>query len=313
MMERYGKYKKRIIILAIIFLAAGGCVLFFYNYKKAHTVPEHIYVEDYPEIYAEELRIIFGEDCEIGEKKTFYEEGEVCGCGWITPTEQFDEWEVTYHDWRGETFTQTINNMYSLESLQDSWLKSHLEQYYEKKYLIDYFDEGTFEELTKRTYCYVSIGVGGLSGYTLDTEKEYDRIKAGNRKYKEQLLAAYKNRDTMLRLSELNCEEIYEQYPMIASFNLSIDDPELSGEEKAVHEKAVQDRVLEMIQAIQSETDDTCNLEVNVVSANGHEDLYDGKKSWRYYILQGKQFEPEGEPNISYSFAHAHAYEGIYW
>nr|MDE7283595.1 hypothetical protein [Lachnospiraceae bacterium] len=298
-------------ILAILFLVAAVGFILYFNILE-QKVPVEIYVEDYPEIYAEELRIIFGEDCEIGEKKTFYQEGEICGCGWVDPTIQHDTWEVTYHDRMGETYTQTINNMFSLESLQCSWLKSHLEQYYEKKYLIDYFDEGTLEELTKRSYCHVYIGVDGFS-YTTDTQKEYKRIREGNRKYKEQLLAAYSDRDTLLRLSELNCEEIYNHYPIKTSFHLSIDDIELSGEEKAVHEKVVQERILEMMQAIQSETDNTCNLEVQVVSAHGHEDLYDGAPSWRYYILQGKQFKPEKETNISYDYAHAYAYEGIYW
>ena len=63
-------------------------------------------------------------------------------------------------------------------------------------------------------------------------------------------------------------------------FHLSIDDLELTGEKKAVHVKAVQDRILEMIQVIKNETDDTCNLIVLVDSANGHEDIYDGERSW---------------------------------
>ena len=214
----------------------------------------------------------------------------------------------------GDTYTQTINNMYSLESLQFSWLKSHLEQYYEKKYLNDYFDEGILEELmTISSSCHVYIGVW-VAGYNKQfTKEEHDRINEGNRKYEEQLWAAFSTKDTMLRLWELNCEEIYSQYPIKAFFSLIIYDPELSGEEKTVHEKEVQDRVLEMIQAIQSETKDTCNLRVHVVAANGEEDLYDDARSWQYYILQGKQFEPEGEPNTSYEFAHAYAYEGIYW
>lgn len=333
------KYSKRVLIPVILFfvavIVAGGSILYvnhyrvqvtrheyhnYYNYYGEEPVIAYEYKdeqgsvlkyeEDYPEIYQEELRIIFGEDCEIGEKNTIFVEGDDCDCGISESSYQYDEWEVTYHDWRGETFTQMIDNRHSLQSLQHSWLANHLNQYYEKRYLFDYFDEGTFEEL--RTYCSVHIGFGGYS-YSGDTKEEYDRIGEGNREFKEQLWAAYKNRDTMLRLSELNCEEIYNHYPLYANFHLSIDDRELSGEEKAVHEKAVQGRVLEMIQAIQRETDDTCNLIVQVVSAGAYEDLYDGKKSWRYYILQGKQFEPEGEPNVSYSWAHAYAYEGIYW
>ena len=307
--ERNGYRKKCRKILFLVAAIAVGLLL--YNYKKAHTVPKEIYVENYPEIYAEELRIIFGEDCEIGEKETFYEEGYICGCGDYLPNVQYDTWEVTYHDRSGETFTQTIDNRESLESLQCSWLESHLEQYYEKKYLIDYFDEGTFEELTRKTYCHVDIGFSG-SG-TSDKKEELDRIEAGYWRYQKQLLETYADRDTMLRLSELNCEEIYNHYPLKTSFRLSIDDGELSGEEKAVHEKAVLDRVLEMIQAIQSETDGTCNLVVNVASADGDEDLYDGTHIWLYRVLQGKQFVPEKETYGAYSFAHAYAYEGIYW
>lgn len=315
-LERNGyrkKYRKRVLIPVILFLAAAiAAGLLFYNYKKAHTVPEEIYVEDYPEIYAEELRIIFGEDCEIGEKNTTFIEGDVCGCGHVTPTLQYDTWEVTYHDRSGETFTQTISNRDSLESLQYSWLQKHLKQYYEQKYLIDYFDEEIFEELIRSTYCFVSVGVGA-SGFTMDEKEEYDRIREGNRKYKEQLCETYKNKDTMLHLSELNYEEIYEHYPMKVTFDLSIDGLELSEEEKAVREKAVQDRVLEIIQAIQSETDDTCNLVIQVTSANVHDDLYDGEHTWWYRILQGKQFEPEGKQTKNYDYAHAYAYEGIYW
>lgn len=309
----YRKIYRKQLVKAIIFfaavIAADGIISYFHNHKQEKV---EVYIEDYPQIYAEELRIIFGEDCEIGEKNTVFKEGVDCSCGYTAPALQYDTWEVTYHDWKGETFTQTIDNRKSLESLQYSWLPKHLKQYYEQKYLIDYFDEGTFEELIRRTDCFVFIGVGA-SGFTMDEKEEYDRVKVGNQEYKEQLLAAYRDRDTMLRLSELNYGEIYEHYPMKVTFDLVIDDLELSGEEKAIREKAVQDRVLEIIQAMQSETGDTCNLEVLVTSANVHEDLYDGAQSWRYCILQGKQFEPEGDQTRNYDFAHAYAYEGIYW
>lgn len=38
------EYKLRVIILVILFLLVGGSVFLFYNHKKAHTVPEHIYM-----------------------------------------------------------------------------------------------------------------------------------------------------------------------------------------------------------------------------------------------------------------------------
>ena len=42
----------------------------------------HIYKEDYALIYENELRDMFGPDCEIGEKRTITIEAEDCGCGY---------------------------------------------------------------------------------------------------------------------------------------------------------------------------------------------------------------------------------------
>ncbi len=327
------RYKRRVLIAVIVLLAvvlSGAGIIYFIN-RRQSVVTQYVerrpashekdgviyYQENYPEIYSEELRIIFGEDCKIGEKETIYVEGEECECGYCAAGYQYDTWTVTYHDRDGVTFTQTIDNSNSLESLQLSWLKNHMGRYYEKKYLLDYFEEGTFMGLTetgtaKLTHCTVTVGIGGYS-YTMNQKEEFDRIAAGGQKYQEQLLTAYQNKDTMLRLSELNYEEVYLQFPMKATFFLSIDDKGLSGEEKAVHEKAVQSRVSEMMQEILKDTEYTCNLQVNVNSANGYEDMYDGARDWRYYILQGKQIEPDGEPTIGYSWAHAYAYEGIFW
>lgn len=145
----------------------------------------------------------------------------------------------------------------------------------------------------------------------MDDKEEYDRLAAEGGKYHEQLLTSYQNQDTMLRLPELNYDEAYQQFPMKTKISLSIDDKELSGEEKAVHEEAVKSKVLEMIHEILNDTEHTCNLQVRVNSANGSEDLYDGSRVWQYDILQGKQVELEGYN--SYNRAHAYLYEGIFW
>ena len=128
--NRYGKIYRKQVVKAIIFfvavIAADGIISYFHNHKQEKV---ELYVEDYPEIYAEELRIIFGEDYEIGEKNTVFKEGVDCSCGYTAPTLQYDTWEVTYHDRRGETFTQTINNKDSLEYLQYLWLQRHMKKY----------------------------------------------------------------------------------------------------------------------------------------------------------------------------------------
>lgn len=67
-----------------------------------------------------------------------------------------------------------------------------------------------------------------------------------------------------------------------------------------------------MLQAINEETKQDCNLCVQVCSANKHCNLYDGARDWRYYILQGKRMETENFTK-DYDWEFFYAYEGIYW
>ncbi len=320
------RHRKQITAAVVLFLAiaaAGGGIIYYINRRQAPSQYAgslavsyekdgmDYFSEDYPEIYSEELRIIFGEDYKIGEKETLYMEGEECDCGYCSTGYQHDTWKVTYHDREGETFTQTIDNMYNLESLQFTWLKNHLAQYYDKKYVAKYFEEGILKEPSSDGhYCTVTIGIGGGS-YTMDEKEEYDKLTAAGWKYREQLLASYQNKDTMLRLPELSYDKVYQQFPMQTTISLSIDDKELSGEEKAAHEEAVKSKVLDMIHEILKDTEHTCNLQVRVNSAKGYEDLYDGSRVWKYDILQGKQVELEGYND--YDRACDYLYKGIFW
>lgn len=302
--------KTVLILLVILMVLAAGCM------RQEPEYDTNYYTDDYSEMYKSELQIIFGEDYEIGEKETITVEGEDCDCGYHADGYEYNEWKISYQDRNGQTFTQTLNNMSSLESQQLSWLGNQLGQYYTQKYLIDFFEEGTFEDLVigeshGRTYC--SVGIGSpVYSYTSDLKEEFERIQEAGKKYKEQLLKKLQDEKNMLRLQEIDYENIFNYYPVKVGFYLSIDDVALAGVEKAEFEKAVQKRVLEMIQAIKQETNDTCNLRVQVNSANGHCDLYDGSRDWRYFILQGEQIKPENTFD-GLEWAFFYAYEGIYW
>ena len=70
----------------------------FYN---RHAIKTICYTEDYTELYEEELRLIFGEDYQIGEKETITIEGEDCSCGYHSDTYIYDQWEISYEDQLG--------------------------------------------------------------------------------------------------------------------------------------------------------------------------------------------------------------------
>ena len=297
------KRKKIILILALILLAALAA-LGAGSMKQKPDYDTSYYTDDYPKIYKNQLQVIFGEDYVIGEKETIMIEGEDCDCGYHANGYEYNEWKISYQDQNGQTYEQTLDNKTSLEAQQISWLASQLEQCYTQRYLIDFFEEGTFN---------CSVGIGSPVGsYTSDKKEEFDRIQEAGEGYKEQLLKQLQDEKNMLRLQEVDYENIFNCFPVEVRFYLSIDDEALSGAEKADFEKAVQERVVEMIQAIKQETGDTCNLRIQVNSAHGQCDLYDGSRDWRYFILQGEQIKPENtfdglEWEIFY------AYEGIYW
>lgn len=309
------KRKKAVLILALILVAAlaalGAGII-----RQKPEYDTHYYTDDYPEIYKNQLQIIFGEDYVIGEKETIVIEGEDCDCGYHADGYEYNEWKISYQDQSGQTYEQTLDNKTSLESQQLSWLRSQLAQYYTQKYLIDFFKEGTFEDLSAgekhgRTYCSITIG-SPVGSYTSDQKEEFERIQEAGNRYKEQLLKQLQEEKNMLRLQEVDYENIFICFPVEVSLHLCIDDETLSGVEKEDFEKAVQERVMEMIQAIKQETGDTCNLRIQVNSAHGQCDLYDGSRDWRYFILQGEQIKLENtfdglEWEIFY------AYEGIYW
>ncbi len=96
------KRKKMILILlsffCLIIITMAVMGIFFYN---RHAIKTICYTEDYTELYEEELRLIFGEDYQIGEKETITIEGEDCSCGYHSDTYIYDQWEISYEDQLG--------------------------------------------------------------------------------------------------------------------------------------------------------------------------------------------------------------------
>lgn len=297
------------IFAALMILIVVGSL--GYRYWEKHRV--FYYRDDYAKDYEKQLEIIFGPDYEISEKERIVIEGEVCGCGWYTNGVEYDRWEITYKDQYGREFTQILSNKESLETQQLTWLEEQLEQYYKQKYMIEYFEERTFEDLSLdnkhgRTYCFM-FWASRVSSYTMDKEKEFHRIEKLGRQYKKELLSSLQNEENMICLYDLNYEEIFNRFPLEIHMGFSIDDSELTGEEQAKFEKNVQAEILEMMDAVNEETGFSCNLDVYVRRPNGADVLYDGAKDWRYYIIRGNKVEKVSDFNWECFYA----YEGIFW
>lgn len=309
------KRKKKILISLSIFgfIIIAVMAVMGISYYNRHAIKTIYCTEDYTEMYEEELRLIFGEDYQILEKKTVTLEGEDCSCGYHSDTYIYDQWIISYEDQSGQKYTQILNNKNDLENQQIRWLKEQLEQHYKKQFLVDCFEEGTFQDLSVeengRTYCFTFLG-NPVNSFKGGEEEAFERAhKAGDR-YWEQLLNTLGDKENMIHLWELDYEQIFRDFPVKVSLHLSIDDLELSGEEKAEFERAVKEKTLQMIEEIKEESGYTCNLVVSICCSQGKEKLYDGESDWYYYILQGEPFETG---NGNYDWKLFESYEGLFW
>lgn len=302
----------------LIFLAVFICTAIHTGITLYKNIP-HVYTDDYPTIYQNQLRIMFGPDYQIGEKKTIHIKAENCDCGFHTDGYLYNEWNITYEDQNGSVYTQTLNNRTDLAYQQLSWLQNQLSAYYKQKYFLNRFPEGTFQGLSTddyfgKSYCFISIGYP-VSSYTSDLRDEYERTKEKGMNYKEQLLKSLADDENLICFYKLDYANIFNTFPMYVSIDLSMDDPQLQGKEKELHEEKLRNDILDIMEEINGDTNDTANLTLYISSDNGSCDLYDGSRSWRYYILLGKPFEAKNSKNIqqSYDWQLYYAYEGIYW
>ena len=313
--------KKAILISSIIFVLIIAavtvvmCISHDNTYDNSHEIKTIYCTEDYPELYKEELRIIFGENYRIGEKETITQEGEDCGCGFYMDTYIYDRWKVTYEDRLGQEYTQTLNNIDTLEDQQIKWLKEQLMQHYKKQFMIEYFEEGTLQELSVeengRTHCFVFLGNPAKSSTSAEKEA-YERAKEAGRIYWKQLLESLGNKENMIHLWELDYQQIFRDFPMYVSISLCIDDEELTGDEKAELVESVREKTLQMMEAINEESGYTCNLDVDLFCSWSEENLYDGKWKWQWYFLQGEPIETDIDFK-GYTYELFDSYEGVFW
>lgn len=310
---------KKVILFSLIFfvliIAAVAVVMGISHdntYDNSHEIKTTYYTEDYPELYKEELQIIFGENYRIGEKETITEEGEDCSCGYHSDTYIYNQWEISYEDQLGQEYTQTLNNVNTLENQQIGWLKEQLKQHYKKQFLVEHFAEGTFQDLSVEengsTYCFVFLGNLVHTYKSGENQEDFERAMKADDIYQEQLLEDLGNKEKMIHLWELDYQQIFRNFPMYVTLQLRIDDEELAGDEKAEFEEAVREKILQMIEEVKEESGYTCNLFVHV-SCAGKDKLYDGESSWHYAFIQGQT----PEAGRSYEWQLFDSYEGVFW
>lgn len=97
---------------------------------------------------------------------------------------------------------------------------------------------------------------------------------------------------------ELDYGQIFKDFPIEVSPHLSIDDLELSGAEKEKFEKAVKEKVLQMMEAIKEESGYTWNLVAIICCAQGKKNFMMAKATGIITFYRENRLKPVMEAMI---------------
>lgn len=224
--RKKNKKDTRVVLIIFFALVFGpfivGILLLRDKVPRQQDIEELVYEDDYASTYSEEIKIVFGPDCKVGDKKDITIEGESCGCGYHSDTYIYDEWEITYKDQYGQTFVQTMNNMESFEEQQIEWMTKQMEEHY----------------------------------------KELSDGDSKERAFKKKLVERLSNPDNMISLHELDYSQVYKIYPIRLDIHLQIEDMSISTDEVSKYEKVYQEKLDKIAADILKESENSCHMDV---------------------------------------------------
>lgn len=290
--KKRNKKDTRVVLIIFFVLVFGpfivGILLLRDKVPRQHDIEELVYEDDYASIYSEELKIVFGPDCKVGDKKDIIIEGKSCSCGYHQDTLIYDEWEITYKDQYGQTYVQTMNNMESFEEQQIEWLTNQMEEHYKANQLKDYFDQDTLEGIeikgNGRSYADVFFG-NPINGWSTDEDyKELSDADSKERAYKKELVERLSDPDNMISLYELDYSQVYKIYPVRLDIHLQIEDMSISADEVSDYEKAYQEKLDKIAEEILKESENTCHMDMllSVTYNDSHKNDY-GVTIWEKF------------------------------
>ena len=188
------------------------------------SIEPKFYLRDYPDIYRQQLDIIFGEDYEVGPRHTISEFTEH-----VDRSETYQyyyTWEITYKDLLGDKYTVELDNIdYSnyfpdgtyytnFEMSVYAWMYSQVTEHF-KKLILDSQNEGYIDTiLLKRLF---SSAVSDIPGY--ETIKGQYDIYTGR-----TVPCSFTSSNKLPELYKLNYKDWFLTYPYFIEVYVEKDD-----------------------------------------------------------------------------------------
>ena len=284
-----------------LFLPAAAAVAILFAVMSlqadpAHTVSHRICTEDYPSLYADELKLIFG-DHTLGERTEKHIKGEVCSCGYHQDEIDYYEWIVTYTDACGQDMQCRLNNYESLPSQLFDWLGAQIETHFYANYVERYF-EG---RLRAGSYCFCFIG-RVCTGWSGGNEEERSHVETCTA-WEENARA----NGPLIPLASLDYAELFDLYPILLSIHVKLDDKDFDPDRWASNYDESVSLLNEMAARMADEIGGGLNLEAAVYSEASCLPL---AKTTVIFFLRGRLTQTD-----DFDFEHAifNSYIGKFW
>ena len=274
-----------------------ACIMLLTLAACGHRIKHLVYTDDYPTVYQEELKEIFG-DYTLGERIEQHSEGEDCSCGYHRDTLDWYEWQITYRDACGQTMTCTMNNYQTLYYQQYEWIEDQIETHFFTGYVERYYDGLLWG---RGSYCFCSLG-DFVNSYSNKGEESRMEIGEAYRKNLEQS-------EERVPLYALSYSDLLDRYPIVLSIFVQLDDETMEERDWEAHFSDAFDRLEAMTAAIAEEIGDGLNLDASVYSRT--ESVALNRRDKGLYYLRGEQIE--GVDPFSFDHKVFESYVGKFW
>ncbi len=283
--------KMLLSILMLFVFTLAGCP------DQHHEIRQLTFTDDTPTLYADELRMIFG-DYTVGDRMARHIDGEDCSCGYHQDTVDDDLWEITYTDACGQEMTCLLNNCEPLCRQQVRWLTDQIQRHFLTHQVADVYGG----LMGGGSYCFCFIG-RVCSSYRGGNEEEYAHVETC-----DAYLASLEENGPLMPIASLSYAEIFDLLPIRLSVNIRLADQDLDRDAWAEHFTHAAGLLETLARRMADEIGDNLNLTASVYS-----DVQTFEPDNRSAYLNCLRGEPTDLLRIDYEHALFLSYKGKFW
>lgn len=246
-----------------------------------------VFLEDYPEKYADTLTAMFGSDCSISNASEGYRAGEHCDCGMDEHDSRYLQWTISYTDGDGARHLFLLKN--------DRPLYEQVETYLEGM-VSDYFEANYFEEYTQN----IAKASGGNYIFCFLDDMRYNADEVPEKcRAVEEYRRGLEKPDTCICFSELEMKDVFRTCPIYLSINIAVDADRTTDE-------TAWNCAQDMVTAMLDFTSNTMNATLHVYSESQQTNSHNNKME-AYISGEKTAFHHEFERDVF------DTYTGIFW